>query len=87
MIQTGKWYKLQEILGILKNCSWFHVFGKNLEIPAYYVQHELKQRTETMVNLEEIFRGATDSIAPMNQKVNGQSTWKQMECLFILRKA
>lgn len=52
-------------------------------MPAYYEQHELKQRTESMTSLEEIFRGATDSIEPVNQKINGQLTWKQIEFLFI----
>lgn len=43
-------------------------------MPAYYVHHELKQKTEAMTSLEEVFRGTTDSIASMNQKINNQST-------------
>lgn len=80
----GKWYKLQIILDISKY-RWFHVFSKNLEMPAYYMHRELKQKTETMTSLEEIFRGTTDSIASMNQKINDQSTWKEMECLIYFK--
>lgn len=54
-----------------------------MEMPVYYMQHEPKQRTETMTSLEEIFRGATDNIAAVNHKINAG---KQMECLFILSK-
>lgn len=54
-------------------------------MPAYYMHRELKQKTETMTSLEEIFRGTTDSIASMNQKINDQSTWKEMECLIYFK--
>lgn len=54
-------------------------------MPAYYVHHELKQKTEAMTSLEEVFRGTTDSIASMNQKINNQSTWKEMECLIYFK--
>lgn len=56
-------------------------------MPAYYMHHELEdmQKTETMNTLEENFRGTTDSTASMNQKINDQSTWKEMECLIYFR--
>lgn len=54
---------------------------------VYYVCHEQKQRTEITPSLEGFFREARDNIAPKNQNINGQSTWKQMECLLILIKA